>query len=91
MRVVVGDDSVLRASGVGLAVLRRAPGVSSELVSSGYLGEVLEVCERKEGRPASVGSREQLAARAAVIGSVTTVLSPPSGPTIMTAELPCEW
>ena len=64
-----------------VSVRRTGNTVTVQVIDDGHGGAAL--------RPG--GGLSGLADRAATIDGVMTVLSPPGGPTLVTAELPCEW
>jgi len=69
------------ADSAQVSVLRRGNSVTVLVTDDGHGGA--------EVRPS--GGLAGLADRAATIDGVMTVHSPPGGPTVVTAELPCEW
>lgn len=69
------------ATAAAVSVRRAGEVVSVEVADDGTGGAVL--------RPG--GGLAGLADRAATIDGVMTVTSPPGGPTVVTAELPCAW
>ncbi len=69
------------ATAAQVSVRRRGNSVTVRVTDDGQGGA--------EVRPD--GGLAGLADRAATIDGVMTVLSPPGGPTVVTAELPCEW
>ena len=64
-----------------VSVRRNGNSVTVQISDNGHGGAEL--------RPG--GGLAGLADRAATIDGVMTVFSPPGGPTVVTAELPCEW
>jgi signal transduction histidine kinase len=69
------------ADSAQVSVLRRGNSVTVRVTDDGHGGA--------DVRPG--GGLAGLADRAATIDGVMTVRSPPGGPTVVTAELPCEW
>lgn len=69
------------ATSVGVIVRRTGNTVTVQVVDNGQGGAAMR----------AGGGLAGLADRAATIDGVMSVTSPPGGPTVITAELPCEW